>query len=149
MSSLHESRPHRPAGQIGPKAPARVVTILPEADHRQLQHRLALCRASRPTVSVLLAHVLSHKLATTRPGRSLPPADLVTLGCRVTYALGGGAVQSGRLVADDAGTTGGAIALTSLLGATLIGMKAGQRAPLLREDGSVGTVLVLDVIRPA
>lgn len=42
----------------------------------------------------------------------------------------------------------GQVLVASLLGATLIGMRILQRAPLLREDGMIDTIVVLDVKPP-
>ncbi|WP_204318768.1 hypothetical protein [Pseudooceanicola aestuarii] len=42
----------------------------------------------------------------------------------------------------------GHVLVTSLLGATLIGMRKLQKMPLLRDDGQIETVLVLD-LRPS
>jgi hypothetical protein len=39
----------------------------------------------------------------------------------------------------------GIISVASLIGATLIGMRKLQRAPLLRDDGEIETIVVLDV----
>jgi hypothetical protein len=42
----------------------------------------------------------------------------------------------------------GCLLVASLLGATLIGMRKLQKAPLLRDDGQIETVVVLDVRPP-
>ncbi|MFD2856245.1 hypothetical protein ACFSZS_17785 [Seohaeicola zhoushanensis] len=42
----------------------------------------------------------------------------------------------------------GRILVASLLGATLIGMRVLQKTPLLRDDGEIDTVVVLDVTPP-
>ncbi len=86
-----------------------------------------------------------HSLAT------LPNGDLVAGGSFVTYSVGGGAATSGLLVhrARPGLLQSGVVPVASLPGATLIGMRAGQRAPLLCEDGSVKSLLVLDTVPPA
>ena len=48
----------------------------------------------------------------------------------------------------NSGRQRGIIPVSSLLGATLIGMRIGQRAPLLCEDGSVKSLVVVDTVTP-
>lgn len=119
---------------------------LPAADHQELQEHLEACDCTmRPNLK-LLAYVLANKLMNTRPVNNVHCSDLVVGGSRVTYAIDGADPQTGLLVhRARAGLTEGVISVASLLGATLIGMRAGQRSPLLFEDGSIGRLRVVEV----
>lgn len=124
-------------------SPPRAVCLLTEADHRQLKRHFEACKASRQGDWPLLPYVLQHKIMTAEVLDGPVPADLATSGCHVVFSVDGGPARSGLLshrARSDA--VAGVIAVRSLLGATLIGMRIGQRAPLLHEDGSiVGLVL--------
>ncbi|WP_417808573.1 hypothetical protein [Thioclava sp.] len=125
-------------------------SILPDADHRQLQRHLELCDAARQPASTLLAYVLQHKIMATKPVGNIHASDLVTGGCRVIYSVDDGPIQTGLLAhRARTGQASGVIPVCSLLGATLIGMRVGQRAPLLREDKTIGTISVLSVVQPS
>ena len=66
------------------------------------------------------------------------------VGRHVSFMTTGGKARSGLLTmvqGDDAGC----IPVTSFLGATMLGMRKLQRVPLLREDGWIDTLVVLDV----
>ncbi len=139
--SLHPlTGPRRPQGG----------TLLPQSDYTHLLEHLDICERDRARSSALLARVLHLKIVTTLPSRGLVPPDVVVGGSRVSYTLGGGAVATGLLVQRARlGTRQlGIIPVASLLGATLIGMRIGQRAPLLCEDGSVTSLVVLDTLPP-
>ncbi len=149
MSDIHDGNLPNPENHHGPKTRPRKWSILPEADHRQLRRHLDLCEGTGTPASKLLAHVLLHKIATTEPVRDMLARDLVTGGCRVIYSVDGGPIQTGLLVhRARSGLASGVVPVSSLLGATLIGMRVGQRAPLLRDDGTVGTITVQGVIQP-
>lgn len=80
--------------------------------------------------------------ATANVGRH----DLVSGGSRVTYSVDGGPPQTGLVVPRArTGLDSGVIPVSSLLGATLMGMRAGQTSPLLGDDGATGSILVLSV----
>ncbi len=133
---LSKSRPHR-------------WTILPESDHRQLQQLLRRCERDGFSGTELLAYVLRHKIMAIAPVRYFHDGDLVTVGCQVSYSVDGGSVETGLLFhRARSAMAGGAIPVSSLLGATLIGMRVGQRAPLLNEDGTIGSVAVLGLAQP-
>lgn len=109
-------------------------------DLQILTQHLEHCRSDD---NPLLAGVLRWKIdiASTVYG-DIPP-DVATLGSHVTYMVTGGGAQRGRLVQHD--SEDGAIPITSLLGATLIGMRELDRAPLPRVDGSTLTLALLRV----
>ena len=124
-------------------------TVLPQSDYHKLQEHLEDCdNATRPG-STLLAYVLANKLLNVRPVADLPYLDLVLGGTEVTYVIDGAAPSTGLLVhTARPGTPGGVIAVASLLGATLIGMRVGERAPLLNQDGSIVTLSVISAVQP-
>lgn len=69
--------------------------------------------------------------------------DVATINSRLIYVVDGCRSDCRVLVTDenDLGV-GFNLPVTTLLGATLLGMRNGQRAPFLRADGSVGYVLL-------
>ena len=143
--------PHEPGctNRVGPRAGARKWAILPADDYQQLQRHLDLCESARPPGWAMLAHVLRHKIMSVDPVMTARVKDMVTGGSRVTYAVDDGAPQDGLLTQRArSGQQNGVIPVFSLMGATLIGMRTGQRAPLPSVDGTVYTVTVLDVFHP-
>lgn len=154
MTNTHntdQTRPDNYSGPsyTGPRTRPRKWAILPEADHQQLQQHLEHCESTRHPAWTLLAHVLHHKIMTTEPVTNTHSTDLVTGGCHVVYSVDGGPFETGLLVQRARASLGsGVIPVASLLGATLIGMRVGQRAPLLRDDGTIGTITVLGVNQP-
>lgn len=150
MTSISQTQLRRPEGRHGPKVLGPESSALPEADHQQLRHHLDQCETSRKPGWTLLSNVLRHKAMKTEPVRDLQDSDLATGGSHVTFSVDGGHAQSGLLSHQArSGLASGVIPVSSLLGATLIGMRVGQRAPLLFDDGSIGTVQVLGVVQPA
>jgi hypothetical protein len=120
--------------------------VLPTQDYEMLQKHLEACDCALRPSAKLLAYVLANKLMNTRSMDDMAFSDLVIGGSLVTYAVDGTEPQTGLLIhRARAGLPGGVIPVASLLGATLIGMKVGQRAPLLFEDGSIGRLHVIDV----
>ena len=150
MTSIHDTRSSSNTEHAGPRARPRRRSILPEADHQQLQRHLDLCEGVQYSARGLLGYVLRNKIMTTEPVANLHARDLVTGGCCVSYSVDGGPVQSGLLVhRARSGSGSGVIPVSSLLGATLIGMRIGQRAALLCEDGAILSVTVLEVAPPS
>ncbi len=117
-----------------------ITAWLTEADRQILTYSMDHCLSEDEE---LVAGVLRSKIDLAEIICGDAPPDVATLGCNVTYMVTGGGAQYGRLTCDDTG--GDAIAITSLLGATLIGMRELQRAPLLRADGSILTLALLRV----
>lgn len=134
----------------GPRTRLRVGAMLPVSDYNHLLQHLERCERERGPSWTLLAYVLHDKIVNTEPCRGLPTQDIVFGGSQVAYAVGGGAVASGLLVQRARPGTRqlGIIPVASLLGATLIGMRIGQRAPLLCEDGTVTSLVVVDTLPP-
>jgi hypothetical protein len=128
-------------GALGSKT-----AIILQTDYQKLQEHLEDCACAMRPCSALLIYVLSHKLMNTKPVSNVHCSDLVTGGCRVTYTVDDHAPQASKLAhRARAGLVSGAIPVASLLGATLIGMRIGQRAPLLDEDGKISRLAVIDV----
>lgn len=125
----------------------------PGAYHLTVADRLGIERlldnkATRhaPNPSILDG-LLRHKLRSARGAPEPAPADLVVAGSIVTYMISGEGARSGEL-SMQAMPLPGRILVASLLGATLIGMRVLQKTPLLRDDGEIDTVVVLDVTPP-
>jgi hypothetical protein len=134
---------------VGPRVTGRKWAILPADDYRQLQRHLAACESARPPGWAMLAHVLHHKIMTVEPVPTPQVNGMVTDGCKVTYSVDDGPPQIGLLTQRArSGQDNGVIPVSSLMGATLIGMRIGQRAPLPSVDGTVYTVTVLGVLHP-
>ncbi|WP_156317638.1 hypothetical protein [Cypionkella psychrotolerans] len=122
-------------------------SVLPDTDHEQLQRHLEACEREKAPFWTLLAYVLHNKIANIETITTPVEQDIVTSGCRVSYSVNGGSVQSGLLVHKEkhGDQLQRVIAVPSLLGATLIGMRIGQRAPLLCEGGAILSIVVVDV----
>ncbi|WP_138935481.1 hypothetical protein [Roseovarius arcticus] len=120
---------------------------MPDEDYRQLRQHL-----NQPDVAdqPFLRYVLRHKLSTITHNCDGMYEDLVTGASYVTYSVNGDPAQIGlmrhrprsELECD-------VIPVCSNLGAALIGMRVGQRAPLLREDGTIASLRVLKVTSAA
>lgn len=92
----------------------------------------------------LLAGFLRHKLRISRGAPEPAPEDLVTAGCEVAYMTNDGVIRSGLLTFDP-NPNAEHLPVETLLGATLIGMQMLQKAPLLRDNGDIDAVVVIDV----
>jgi hypothetical protein len=147
MAVMHDLLP-QPYVHAGLKDQPRVTAHLTDLDRRALEahlHRSAVARDADP----LLAGILRQKIAwACLVGGAVPP-DLATGGRRVTYVAGHDGPRHGLLThSDKVEGAADAIPVRSLLGATLIGMRVHQRAPLLRDDGTIVTVTLHDVFDP-
>jgi hypothetical protein len=120
---------------------------LTRQDARGLREHLGRCEEIGSGVYVLLGDLIRAKLAdAVLVGPDDIGPDLATGYSRVVYALDGGAPQSQMLSHRDyVGTGQFGLSIRTLLGATLLGMKAGQCAPFLRADGTAGTVELLEI----
>ena len=117
---------------------------LTRADRIGVERLLSLGLTAECPNPALIEGFLHHKLRLARPAPEPTPANLVVAGRLVSFMTNGGKPRSGMLTfvpGDDAGC----IPVTSFLGATMLGMQALQKAPLLREDGWIDTLVVLDV----
>jgi hypothetical protein len=126
-----------------PKA-GRVRTYqLADDDCQRLERHLTQPNATNRTY---LDHVLRHKVRASQPLKGTVPKDLITGTSCVRYSINGGPPQIGLMSHwSRNGSISGVIPVCSLLGATLIGMRIGERAPLLHEDGAIGSLAVLDI----
>ena len=117
---------------------------LTRADRIGVERLLSLGLTAECPNPALIEGFLHHKLRLARPAPEPTPANLVVAGRLVSFMTHGGRARSGVLtfVPDD---DAGCIPVTSFLGATMLGMQKLQRAPLLREDGWIDTLMVLDV----
>lgn len=149
--------PSRSTRQLDRRLRAPDRAVLPEQDYLHLQRHLDRCEKERGMAWTLLAYVLQQKIASVDPVPDTHLPDLVTgscrvgyvVSCRVGYVVSGGERQVGLMThRARSGLGNDIIPVASLLGATLIGMRAGQRRPLLCVDGSVRTITVLDVAQP-
>lgn len=123
---------------------------LPTADYRKLQEHLEACERDMRPGARLLAYVLANKLINTRPWDGVHDAGLVVGGACVTCVIDGQEPKTGLLVHSVmAEPPDCIIPVASLLGATLIGMRVGQRAPLLFEDCTIGRLSVKSTEGPA
>jgi hypothetical protein len=140
--------------EVHPFATARVRprgrAVLPIGDYGLLLEHLEICERDRGPNWTLLAYVLQNRIVNTEPSHGPTEGDIVVDGSRVSYSVSGGPVETALLVLQpNAGQCQpGIILAASLLGATLIGMRTGQRAPLLCEDGSVKSLVVVDTVPP-
>lgn len=92
----------------------------------------------------LLDGLLRHKLRTSRGAVEPPEPELVVAGRLITFMISGGRARTGVL-SMAVTPSPGHILVASLLGATLIGMRRLQKVPLLRDDGQIDVIVVLDV----
>lgn len=150
MSRIQRLQTAAPDRQTIRKSPARIARPLPAADRQHLERHLMRCAADDTPAAPLLRHVLDYKVQSTTPLDGECPRDLVCSGRLVTWSIDGGPARTGLMShRARAGSPSGVIAVASLLGATLMGMRVGQHAPLLREDGSILSLEVLKVSDPA
>ena len=110
---------------------------------RLVRHRRTRYAPNPP----LLDGFLLHKLRMARAAPEPAPPELVVSECHVTYVIGDEEERSGILTMSPVPVPG-RLLVASLLGATLIGMRALQKAPLLRDSGEITSIVVLDVSPP-
>jgi transcription elongation GreA/GreB family factor len=112
---------------------------------------LKTCEESRGSAWTFLAYLLQSKIVNSEPISAPIDEDMVIGGSVVTYSVGGGPPVQGSLLhrVRPEISKGEVISVASLLGATLIGMRTGQRSPLLCDDGSIKSLLVIDTVPPA
>lgn len=114
-----------------------------DQEHQQLQRHLRQCETGRRPSTPLITALLKRKIFGARVLDTVQASDAVTGGSVVAYTIDGGPERSGLLVhRARPGVGGGVIPVSSVLGATLIGMRAGEEAPLLCEDGTTATLRV-------
>lgn len=128
---------------------ARRGRLLSEEDWWQLRQHLDGIDPSLDPGSCLLAHVLHYKLSTADLLLGPAPKGVANGGATVVFAIDNERARHGILrhqltsFAEDS-----VIPTNSLLGATLAGMRIGQRAPLLCKNRRVASLWLLDVEQP-
>ena len=124
-----------------------VTCALTKADRRALADHILRADKIGTGAFAMLTRLLSQKmLHATVLERDQTCAATAAGGSRVTYAIDDLDVQSGQLYHHDEYALGqNGIHVGTLLGATLIGMKAGTSGPFLQADGSFRTVRLLGV----
>ncbi|ASP22518.1 hypothetical protein ANTHELSMS3_03902 [Antarctobacter heliothermus] len=149
MTGLHARRSSDTSNKYYTGMQPRTGTALPAADYLQLQRHLEECEKSKHPAWTLLAYVLRDKIMMTEPVSNFYASDQVIGGSCMTYSVDRGPEQTGLLAHRARSASGiNVIPVASLLGATLIGMTVGQRAPLLFDNGSIKSVRVLAVSPP-
>ncbi len=142
------STPRRP----GPDAePRRGDCILTSKDSALLDVWLMRSADCELEIDPVLCALVRAKLAAARIVLSddIEP-DRARGGSRVVYSVDGGPPMSHLLAHwrhDTAAET--ILPVTSIPGITLLGMRAGQRMPFVRSDGSWGSVRLEAVLPPA
>lgn len=146
MTGIHDTHFFDIRNQFHLETRPRTGSPLPAADHQQLQRHLEQCEHFRHPAWSLLAYVLRDKIMLTDPVSNFHDCDLVIGGSCVTYSVDRGPGQTGLLAHRARSGSGiSVIPVASPLGATLIGMTVGQRAPLLLESGLIKSVTILAV----
>ncbi len=111
-------------------------------DHALLEGHLL-----RSVDSLLLSRLIRAKLADARLVLSDDvESDIATGNSHIVYSVDGKPDESRVLVHwDHEAMVEYSLPVNTLLGVTLLGMKAGQRAPLMRADGTVGEVFLRQI----
>lgn len=118
-----------------------VLTVEDRVGIERLLRRRVIDYAPNPP---LLNGLLRYKLRISRGVPEPATSEIVVAGSLVSYMISGEGARAGVLTMNSAPIPGH-ILVASLLGATLIGMRKLQKAPLLRDDGQIDTLVVLDV----
>ncbi|WP_147115360.1 hypothetical protein [Tateyamaria sp. syn59] len=113
-------------------------------DRAGIEHLLRYSKTRNASNPALLNGLLRHKLRISRGAIEPASPELVVTGRQITYLIREEGSRSGVLSMGPTPIPGHFL-VTSLLGATLIGMRKLQKAPLLRDDGQIDKVVVLDV----
>lgn len=124
-----------------------VTCILTKTDRRALVDHILHADKIGTGAFAMLTRLLSQKLlyATVLKDDNACAAT-ATGGSRVSYVIDELEPQSGQLFHHDEYALGqNGIHVGSLLGATLIGMKAGTRGPFLQADGTFRSLRLLSV----
>lgn len=146
---MHITDPmHLPAGSAYQPSfkclPLRGRYQLIQADRIGIERLLSLGLSAKCPNPTLIEGFLRHKLRLARRAPEPAPPNLVVAGRQVSFMTTGGKARNGKITMVP-GENLGCIPVTSFLGATMLGMRKLQRMPLLREDGSIDTLVVLDV----
>ncbi|SDY81132.1 hypothetical protein [Citreimonas salinaria] len=143
--------PHLPSGSnfqsLFERSAVETGFLLTVEDGVGTERLLRHCGTKNAPNPPLLIGLLRHKLRISRGAPEPAPPEVVLAGRQVTYMISGEGSRSGVLAMHPVPLPG-RVLVASLLGATLIGMRKLQKAPLLRDSGQIHTVVVLDVSPP-
>jgi len=124
-----------------------VTCVLTKSDRRALAEHILRADKIGTGAFAMLTRLLSQKLlyATVLKDDNACAATAIG-GSRVSYAIDDLEPQTGQLFHHDEYASGqNGLHVGTLLGATLIGMKAGSRGPFLQADGTFRSVRLLRV----
>ena len=116
-------------------------------DYSLLESRLIELRGRNEGTAPLLVQLIRTKLADAEIvlSEDVDP-EVATTNSRVVFSVDGRAAETAVLVHwEHEVAREFALPITTLLGATLLGMRAGNRAPLLRSDGGIREVALLEI----
>lgn len=123
-------------------------TRLTPNDSRQMESHLHQCEASSTVVFGLVGEILRKKLAHCQIVEEMDvPRQLAIGNSLIRYRINETEPRTGLLyhrVSRQADSYH--LSVCSLAGATVIGLSAGDSAPLLRSDFTFGTIALLEVI---
>lgn len=117
---------------------------LTKADRLGIERFLSFAANSSVAYSQLMLDILHQRLQVAVTIEGAAPSDVATFGSYISYVVDEKNIECGVL-SFGLVTRAGEIPIHSLLGATLIGMSAGQRTKLLSEDGTTRPLVVTQV----
>jgi len=120
---------------------------LTKADRLRIERFLSFANNSSVAYSQLMLDTLHQKLQVAVAIEGAAPSDVTTFGSYISCVVDKKDIECGVL-GFGLVTRAGEIPIHSLLGATLIGMSAGQRTKLLSEDGTTRSLVVTQVGAP-
>lgn len=120
---------------------------LTKADRLGIERFLSFAGNSSVVYSQLMLDILHQKLKVAVAIEGVAPSDVATFGSYISCVVDEKDIESGVL-SFGLVTRAGEIPIHSLLGATLIGMSAGQSTILLSEDGTTRSLVVTQVGAP-
>ncbi|MEY8839576.1 hypothetical protein AB9K41_11170 [Cribrihabitans sp. XS_ASV171] len=120
---------------------------LTKADRLGIERFLSFAGNSSVAYSQLMLDILHQKLQVAVAIEGAAPSDVAAFGSYISCVVDEKDIESGVL-SFGLVTRAGEISIHSVLGATLIGMSAGQRTMLLFEDGTTRSLVVTEVGAP-
>ena len=120
---------------------------LTKADRLRIERFLSFAGNSTVAYSQLMLDILHQKLQVAVAIEGAAPSDIATFGSYISCVVDEKDIECGVL-SFGLVTRAGEIPIHSLLGATLIGMSAGQSTILLSEDGTTRSLVVTQVEVP-
>ena len=145
MTLSTEEDAGRSAGKSSSQSLRDHATLLTVADRFALERFLGFAEASGILYPDTLLQILRAKLATAGVARHPAPLNLATLGRQVSYRLGRTEPVTGVLSAALVQHTG-ELPIHSMIGATLVGMTAGQQVAFDIEGDRNRMLILIDVV---